>query len=309
MSLDLTFLQIATSDFDTERGHRFRVRAAYWISVLSMFALFVYGMDYYLSNEKQRAIAPKHDLLKPGGTIGLTLGIVGFVLFVLMFMYPLRLRWGWLARQGSSKRWLDFHILLGLVAPLVITFHATFKFHGIAGTAYWTMLVVALSGLIGRYIYSQIPRTLSDAELTFKDGQQQIEELAWRIKGLGVLLPEDVDGIFHLPELRQSENISLASALCKMVAFDFAFPYRMWRFRRKVLWRCSLMRFGRSPSVPIQATISAAREQALLSKRVFFLSKSRQMLKLWHVIHRPFSYSFALLALLHVVLMLVFGYY
>ena len=52
-----------------------------------------------------------------------------------------------------------------------------------------------------------------------------------------------------------------------------------------------------------------AREQAILAKKVLFLSKSKEMLHLWHVIHRPFSYSFAVLALIHVILMLMLGYY
>ena len=47
----------------------------------------------------------------------------------------------------------------------------------------------------------------------------------------------------------------------------------------------------------------------MLSKKVMFLSKSQQMLKLWHVIHRPFSYSFAVLASIHVILMVMLGYY
>lgn len=309
MSLDLTILQIATTIDDSERAHRQRIRAGYWIASLSMFAVFLYGLDYYFSTAKQRALSPKDALLKPSGTIGLTLGILGFFLFLIVFLYPVRLRWAWLARQGSSRHWLDFHIMLGLVTPLIISFHSSFKFRGIAGMAYWMMILVAFSGLVGRYIYAQIPRTLNSTEITLKDGHQQIAELASRIASLGVLLTEDIDRLFHLPDLRQAEEMSLASALWTMLAFDLAFPFRMWRIRRKILWRCSLMRFGRSPNVPIKWTISLVRDQVVLCKRVFFLAKSQQMLRLWHIIHRPFSYAFALLALLHVVLMVVFGYY
>jgi hypothetical protein len=35
---------------------------------------------------------------------------------------------GWLARQGNSRHWLDFYIVLGTVTPVIIAFHATFKF-------------------------------------------------------------------------------------------------------------------------------------------------------------------------------------
>jgi hypothetical protein len=309
MSINMTVLQIAPTTVDPDRAHRLRLRAGYWTATLAALVVFMYGLDYYLSTEKQRALSSKHALLKPSGTIGLTLGILGVFLFLLVYLYPIRLRWAWLGRQGSSRHWLDFHVLLGLVAPLFITLHSSFKFRGVAGTAYWIMILVALSGLAGRYVYAQFPRKLNYTEMTLKEGQEQIAELAAQIKTLGVVSAMDLEGLFHLPDLRQAEKMSLVSALWKMLAFDLTFPFRMWRIRRRTLWRCSLMNFGRSPHVPFKRTISLVREQALLSKKVFFLSKSQQMFQLWHVIHRPFSYSFAMLASLHVILMVVFGYY
>ncbi|MCP6726220.1 hypothetical protein NL526_29605, partial [Klebsiella pneumoniae] len=78
-------------------------------------------------------------------------------------------RIGWLNRLGSARHWLDFHVILGLTAPVIIAFHASFKFHGIAGVAFWIMLSVAVSGVVGRYVYAQIPRSLSSAELSLKE--------------------------------------------------------------------------------------------------------------------------------------------
>jgi hypothetical protein len=256
---------------------------------------------------------PKHALLKPSGTIGLHLGMLGFFLFLIVYLYPIRLRWAWLGRQGSSRHWLDFHILLGLIAPLIITFHSSFKFGGIAGVAYWIMIIVALSGLVGRYIYAQIPRTLNFAELSLKEGQEQSAKLAARLESLGILSARDVEGFLRLPDVRQAEQMSLLSALWQMMLFDLAFPFRVWRLRQKMLWShrrwWSLVGFGRGQNVPLERAISMAREQALLGKKILFLSKSQRLLHLWHLIHRPFSYSFAVLAAIHVVLMLMLGYY
>jgi hypothetical protein len=98
-----------------------------------------------------------------------------------------------------------------------------------------------------------------------------------------------------------------------MMLFDMVFPFRVWRLRQKMLWShrrwWSLVGFGRTQNAPLERAVSLAREQAVLSKKVLFLSKSQQMLKLWHVIHRPFSYSFAVLASIHVILMVMLGYY
>jgi hypothetical protein len=229
-------------------------------------------------------------------------------------LYPLRKRWAWLGRHGSSRHWLDFHVLLGLAAPIVVTLHSSFKFSGIAGVAYWIMIVVSLSGVVGRYIYAQIPRSLNFAELSFKEAQEQSAALAAQLQTLGILTQKDIASVVRLPGLQEAERMSLLGALCKMLLFDLVFPFRVWRLRQKMLWSHSrslfaIVGFRRSQNLALERAIRLAREQMLVSKRILFLSKSHKMFQLWHIIHRPFSYSFALLAAIHVVLMLMLGYY
>jgi hypothetical protein len=299
MSINLTLPSTATSLADPHRIHRFRLRMAYLMATAGTIAL--------------RALSPKHAYLKPSGAIGLRLGMFGFLLFLLIFLYPLRKKWAWLGRQGSSKRWLDFHVLLGLLAPVVITFHSSFKFSGIAGVAYWIMVVVALSGVVGRYIYAQIPRSLNSAELSLQEAQEQSARMATQLKNTGILSPRDIEGLLRLPDIKRMESISLIGTLWKMLVFDFGFPFRIWRLRQKMLWSqrrwWSLVGLGRGENAVLERAISMARDQTLLTKKILFLSKSHRMLHLWHVIHRPFSYSFAVLASIHVILMLMLGYY
>jgi hypothetical protein len=240
--------------------------------------------------------------------------MIGFFMFLLIYLYPLRKRWAWLGRQGSSRHWLDFHVLLGLAAPIVVTFHASFKFSGIAGVAYWIMIVVSLSGVVGRYIYAQIPRSLNFAELSFKEAQDQSAALATQLQTLGILTQKDITSLVRLPDHQQAERMSLLGALGRMLLFDLVFPFRVWRLRQKMLWSHSrsifaIAGFRRSENLSLERAIRLAREQMLVSKRILFLSKSHKMFQLWHIIHRPFSYSFALLAAIHVVLMLMLGYY
>ena len=313
MSINLTLPTTATSLPDPDRMHRFRLRLAYLLALAGMLALLVYGFAYYWSSPEQRALSPKHAYLKPSGTIGLRLGMFGVLLFLFIYLYPLRKKWAWLGRQGSSRRWLDFHVLLGLVAPVVITFHSSFKFSGIAGIAYWIMVVVALSGVVGRYIYAQIPRSLNSAELSLQEAQEQSQRLATQLKNAGILSARDIDGLLRLPDLKRVQSISLIGVLWRMLLFDIGFPLRVWRLRQKMLWSqrkwWSLVGLGRGQNPVLERAISMAREQTLLTKKILFLSKSHRMLHLWHVIHRPFSYSFAVLASIHVILMLMLGYY
>jgi len=45
-----------------------------------------------------------------------------------------------------------------------------------------------------------------------------------------------------------------------------------------------------------------------LAKQVLFLSRTQQVFHLWHVVHRPFSYSFVVLALIHIVVVMWLGF-
>jgi len=316
MSINLTLPTTPTraaSLADPDRMHRLRLRLAYLLAAAGTMAMLVYGLSYYWSSAVQRALSPKHDYLKPSGAIGLRLGLFGVLLFLFIYVYPLRKKWAWLGRQGSSKRWLDFHVLLGLLAPVVVTFHSSFKFSGIAGVAYWIMLVVAVSGVVGRYIYAQIPRTLSSAELSLQEAQEQSLRTATQLKNTGILTSRDIDGLLRLPDMKRVQSISLLGVLGRMLLFDVGFPLRIWRLRQKMLWSkrrwWSLVGLGRGENAVLERAISMAREQTLLTKKILFLSKSHRMLHLWHIIHRPFSYSFAVLASIHVILMLMLGYY
>ena len=160
-----------------------RLLLAWLAAVAVVLVIAGYGFNYYTLGMEQRPFSPKHGALRPSGTIGVKLGMVGVLMFFLIYLYPLRKKWGWLARQGNSRHWLDFHIVLGTTAPLIIAFHASFKFGNIAGMAFYSMLAVTLSGFVGRYLYSQIPHSLSAAELTKKEMEDNEEKLAERTRG------------------------------------------------------------------------------------------------------------------------------
>src|SRR6267378_6067475 len=158
---------------DAEKGHRIRVYLSWILALAVVLVIAGYGFNYYALSAAQRPFSPKHQILRPSGTIGIKLGMVGVLMFFLIYLYPLRKKWGWLSRMGNSRHWLDFHVVLGTAAPIIIAFHSSFKFGNIAGMAFWSMLVVTVSGFIGRYLYSQIPRGLNAAELSMKEIQER----------------------------------------------------------------------------------------------------------------------------------------
>jgi hypothetical protein len=313
MSTNISVQRVMVAPVDPKKAHRARLKFAYVIAMALTLIQIAYGFNYYILSQADRALSPKHAFLKPSGAIGLRLGMVAFVLFLIIYIYPLRKLWPWLGRQGNARHWLDFHVLMGIMAPVLITFHSSFKFSGIAGVAFWIMVIVALSGVVGRYIYAQVPRSLGFAEVSLKDAKELSDKLAEQLKSLGILSPKDVESLVHLPSSTEFERMSVLTALWRMILFDVEFPIRVWRLRQKMLWShrksMSLVGLRRTQNTKLENAIATAREQTVLTKKILFLSKSHQMLHLWHMIHRPFSYSFALLASIHVILMLMLGYY
>lgn len=297
---------------DLERGHRIRLRLAWLTALAVVLVIGGYGFNYYTLPLEQRPFSPKHELLNPGGPIGTKLGMLGVFMFFLIYLYPLRKKWGWLARQGNSRHWLDFHIVLGTTAPVIIAFHSSFKFGNIAGMAFYSMLAVTLSGFVGRYLYSQIPRSLSAAELTMKEIHDREEALKREIAEQQATFGFSVDALYVLPTRDEIASSTLIGSLVSMFVLDFKRPFRasLIRFRQLGLGGWLLSGFGlfASGDHKLERAIRVAQKQAALSKRILFLNRTQRVFHLWHVIHRPFSYAFAILALVHIAIVLLMGY-
>jgi hypothetical protein len=295
------------------RAHRLRVQLAAIAAAALILGLMAYGSSYYRIPLEQRVLHPLHSLLRPSGTLGLRLGQAGFFLMVLVYLYGIRKRWPWLRGIGNTRRWLDLHILMGITAPLLISLHSSFMFQGIAGLAFWIMWAVVMSGFVGRYFYGQIPRSLNAAELSLKEMEASRAELAQRLAMQRLLTGRDLAPLFRIPTFDDVQRMSLSGALSKMLVMDLARPFHVSRLRRKSLtpWQVVLSLGGILPvgNRDLETVIATVRKQSWLSMKIAFLGKTHAVFHLWHIVHRPFSYSLAVLAVLHVVTALLLGYF
>src|SRR5215472_56791 len=312
MSASATVSTTVLTRDDPERGHRTRLFLAWMLALAVVLVIGGYGYNYYLLSAAQRPFSPKHELLRPSGTIGIKLGMLGVLMFFLIYLYPLRKKWGWLGRQGNSRHWLDFHIVLGTTAPIIIAFHSSFKFGNIAGMAFWSMLMVTMSGFIGRYLYAQIPRNLNAAELSIKEIREKEAALKKELADQRATFGFAVDALYELPSASEVAKTPAVASLISMVLIDFRRPFRTsWiRLRQAgfAAWLFSLFGFLPTRNPGLERALRIAKTEAKLSKSIAFLSRTQRIFQLWHVIHRPFSYAFAILAIIHITLALYMGY-
>ncbi len=294
-----------------------RHRAGLGIAAAVYLAVFVAaampGASYYLASRELRAFSPLNAVFRPSGPVGMRLALVATASFSGIYLYAIRKKWKWLARQGKTRNWLDLHIIMGTAAPVLITLHAGFRTRGLAGIAYWMMMIVALSGFVGRYLYSQVPRRLNAAELSLREMQEITDEIEEQLHSQSMLPARDLQPILAVPSKKEVEAMALIPALLLMIAGDLRRPFRVAHLRRHAVKGAA--RFGTlwgllpSHQAELERVIALARRRSWMAAKISFLAKTQRVFHLWHVIHKPFSYSFAILACVHIGFELFIGYY
>src|SRR5947209_4193294 len=220
---------------DEDRGHKIRLYSLYVLAIATNLAIFIYGFDYYKLSSIDRPFSPKHHMLRPSGPIGLYLGFMGVALFIGIFVYPIRKHWTWLGQIGKTRHWLDIHVLMGLTAPFIVAFHSTLKFRGIAGMAFWIMFAVSASGVVGRYLYAQIPRRVTTVELSMKELQDLQESLSQQLASQKLLPEVQLRDLLRMPDANMVNRLPIFIALPYMLILDVIRMFGVARLRRNAV--------------------------------------------------------------------------
>ena len=160
----------------SKTGHIFYLSILVAIVILITLALIQKGVPYYKTNIEERVFHQDHIVLKPSGIIGHGIGIAGSLSLIIgMGSYMARKRYRFLSRIGILKHWLEFHIFLCTLGTILIIFHTSYKIGGLVAISFWSMVAVFMSGIIGRFIYIQIPRTIEGRELSLNEGYRYVD--------------------------------------------------------------------------------------------------------------------------------------
>jgi hypothetical protein len=248
-----------------------------------------------------------HDVFKSGSDLGYNLGLVGGLMMLTLLLYPLRKRIRVLAHLGLMEHWFRYHMFLGIGGPLLVLFHSTFKIGSMNGRiALYSMLLVALSGVIGRFVYRRVHKGLYGKTLTLSEAEKMLEESQ-----------ENVDSVFLMrPDIEEKLKLFRERAFAK----DGNVFVRTWRF---MTMRSRANRLARRAHYEIKKTLagaakkynwsrselrlnySLAREQ--VDNYIFSIVQAAQfsswekLFSLWHVVHIPFIYLLVLSGIAHVI--------
>jgi hypothetical protein len=246
-------------------------------------------------------------LYESGTGTGYLLGLFGGVMMLLLFMYPMKKHWRFMRAWGATKHWFSLHMLLGIGGPLLILMHSTFRIGSInAAVALTCMLLVAGSGVVGRFIYTRIHHGLYGERARFRDLQSQLEVQAKQLHSEIGSAPR-VEAL-----LMQFEGDALGvprGVLGRTLSF-VTFGLRMRLIRRRCmaqlepLYREQALRQGWGDGEFLRRLeLARALIDAYVGsiERVAQFSTYERMFSWWHVLHVPFVYMLVLSAIAHVV--------
>lgn len=283
--------------------HAVYVLLLIFLFALSTTAIGVRGCSYYTAAEEERPYQAQYDRLKPSGVEGHGFGVVGTLCIVAgVVIYSGRKRIRRFMYAGKIRYFLEFHIFLCLAGPMLVLYHTTFKFGGLVAVSFWSMAAVVLSGVIGRYLYTQIPKGIHGNELSAAELEKEKSVLAAKLQEKYSVSPEVLAAIDALAVPPQPvARMSWGDVLRFFIVQDLV--------RRRALHRAT---HGLEQHLSHKAARSLRRlahRRVVLSRRIAFLQRLREMFQYWHVIHLPFSIVMFVILLIHVAVAVTFGYF
>jgi hypothetical protein len=245
-------------------------------------------------------------LFKAGDDVGYWLGVAGATMMLLLFSYPLRKYVRFTHRWGKVKWWFLVHMVLGIGGPLLILLHSTFHLKSLNATvAFFSMLIVAGSGVAGRFLYIRIHRGLYGERSNLKELQGRAGLAEGEVKSRLRFAPEVAERLLAFENvalagdagwgamasqlvmlpIRQRQaykaSVSDLSARLRVIAKDRRWSKEHYRRRRRHV-------------------LSLTRNYLQSVVRVAQFTAYERLFALWHVLHVPFVYLLILTTVFHI---------
>jgi hypothetical protein len=187
--------------------------------------------------------------------------------------------------------WLQFHIFTGIVGPYLVLLHSSWKFNGLAGVVTLLMVVVVLSGFVGRYIYTAVPRNVDGAVVESNELEQAISETENRLQ----------DWLSAFPRTSEKLQPILASAAGGENTFSLVFGRGLREWQTRYQWWQVKTQLQGMPREQMDQLESLIRRRQTLQRQVASLAIARRLLALWHTVHIPIGMALFFAATVHIV--------
>ncbi len=286
----------------TKTVHRFYIASFFLITITATLVLSIEGFNYYKTPLVDRFFSPLDTLLKPSGLIGHGLGIIGSLMMIFgVAIYMIRKRVRYFHKFGYLKHWLEFHIFLCTLGPILILFHTAFKFGGIVAVSFWSMVAVVISGAIGKFIYTQVPHTIQGQMISLHELNSLSENLSQELKNDYGLSDKIISKIEQISSLDRYKRLKFGASMA-LVIQDYFGTKNVLNMLKKELRVANVHKIQR------KKILKTAKEKLVISRRIGLLNTTQKILKYWHVIHLPFAIIMFIIMFVHIAVEIIFGY-
>jgi len=239
--------------------------------------------------------------------LGYALGIIGSLLILTLLLYPLRKRFRILKFLGQLRNWFRVHMILGVVGPLAILYHSNFAFGSINSTAAMlAMLLVAGSGLIGRFLYQKIHHGLFGRKANLKELLASVKLTTNGAGPATKFVPNllQILGDYDRKVLKPPKSLWQCMTLPVSLGFTTRAGYR-----KIVAHVASQLDVQAQSSVAVaqhrdrllQLAAAFIKDHLNRVRRVAAFVAYERLFALWHKVHLPFFYLLLLTAVVHVI--------
>lgn len=252
-------------------------------------------------------VAGRAQFYTPGSDLGYNLGLIGSILMLLLLLYPLRKRVQFLQRAGQLSTWFKVHMFLGISGPMLIMYHSTLKVSSLnAAVAFYSMLIVAGSGVIGRFIYTKIHHGLYGRQATLRERQERLGLEGESLKSKFHFAPSVEQRLRALEAYATDQTHFGLLGVRRFLSLTVRTRYVYWRSMREVgriLSRAAAergwARGERADRIRVARKILKGYMHEL--QEVAQFRTYERLFSLWHVLHVPFVFMLVFSAIVHVV--------
>jgi len=242
-----------------------------------------------------------------GDDWGYYMGLVGGVMMLMLLTYPLRKYLQSFRNWGPVRHWFSFHMFLGVAGPVLVLAHSTFQLKSTNATvALICMLLVAGSGIVGRFIYVRIHRGLYGEKLNFKELQSvagfESDEMHSKLH----FVPEVEKRLTQFQAYALAQNLGFGKTALRLFTLGarrrIAYARCAVELRRVMRERAQIRQWDRDKLRRRLGRGTRLIEEFLMSvQRVSQFEVYERLFRLWHVAHVPLVYLLVLSGIAHVV--------
>ena len=255
-------------------------------------------------------IVSKGGIIKPSSGLGYYLGYVGGVMMLLMLLYPVRKHVGWARNWGPLRYWFMLHMVFGIAGPTLVLFHSAFHVKSLnAAVALYSMLLVALSGIVGRFIYKRIHQGLYGRKSNLDDLEKAVnlnQRSTDRVSALAISATGVDEKLRKFRDLAFEQDLGIATRIWRFVTFDWRRIGLTRRSKREL--KHAIFHLAKTQGWEKHEHKQHLQDTMMYVKRYLssvqvaaqFLAYER-LFRLWHILHTPFVWLLGISGIVHVI--------